>query len=698
MSLRVMLLVSMGPLLALTLFLFAQLVMALNADRKSHAFISVAAEESILLAAAVHELQKERGYSAGHVASKGANFVSELAEQRKATDMALAAFKAADDAEAVFDQKTLAQLWSGMAELADQRGAIDQLAIQVPSLAAYYTAMIDALLEASEQMKNRAGGDLITMMEATNLIARAKERAGLERAMGATILGAGTLPLPIYRRFLVLGEHQPELLERAAIALKKGNLMAILYDAPEGREAARLRSAIASAAFNKAEFAFGAAEWFKASTAWIDLLRGVETDVLNQLATEARAHAAKATQRMWMIGSFMLVAVVAMAGIAVAVAEWMTRRLRKLTEVMFEFVDGRFEAWVPYIDAKGELGMMAQSIYRFKQLSRAAIRQKDEDEAQLHAKHQAVVDLVTDGLNALANADLSRHFHEPLAPEYDAIRDDFNTATTRLRDVMTELAAVVGELEVRSRDMHGSAGDLASRTNTQVETIGDTANTVSGLTETLSETSESLRSAKMLAGEARGRADRSGTVVRNAVEAMDRIAQSSGRIAQITSVIEDISFQTNLLALNAGVEAARAGASGKGFAVVATEVQSLANRSAEAAKEIKELIEQSGKEVSGGVKLVGETGEALQEILDQILKVDNVLSDVSTAAEAQSRELRGVNDSIGQLRDLTSQNTAVADASLTSSNDLADRARRLAQIVGEFQLEGAESNETARAA
>ncbi|WP_338092582.1 methyl-accepting chemotaxis protein [Salipiger mangrovisoli] len=640
-----------------------------------------------MLSDLMHELQKERGYSAGFTASRGRSFNTDLADQRGATDGVISDFMARVPETAASAPDPMVRIQAQLETLDEVRAQIDRLTMTVPELAAYYTGLVNELLLVGDQMRRFVQAPATSsLMEAHEQVALAKESAGLARAMGATGLGTDVFPPQVHRRFVELIARESAYLARAAQALEVPTMIDELQSAPAAKALQPMIEEISALPYGGTRGPLAAPDWFAASTAWIDTLRALETRLSADTSALAATAAQDARAKLLTTGAVTLVAALLMAGIAVMIAEFVTRRLGRLTSVMMEFVEGRFEAWVPYINSRGEIGHMAQSIYRFKQLSRAAIEKRAQDEAQLNARHQQVVDLMTEGLNALARADLTLRFDEPLAEEYDAIRTDFNTATTRLREVMRAVSGTVGEIEERSRGLHGSASDLADRTTRQVETISNTTETVSGLASTLAETNGALKDVKDLANEAKGRADRSGEVVRNAVAAMDRIAESSGRIAQITAVIEDISFQTNLLALNAGVEAARAGESGKGFAVVAMEVQGLASRSADAALEIKGLIEESAREVSGGVNLVGETGEALQAILEQILRVDEVLTTISAAAEVQNRELQGVNDAMISLRDLTSQNTEVADASRDASTELAEGAQRLSTLVGEFNL------------
>jgi methyl-accepting chemotaxis protein len=183
-------------------------------------------------------------------------------------------------------------------------------------------------------------------------------------------------------------------------------------------------------------------------------------------------------------------------------------------------------------------------------------------------------------------------------------------------------------------------------------------------------------------------AENSGKVVRQAVDAMSAIEQSSKQVSQIVGVIDEIAFQTNLLALNAGVEAARAGDAGRGFAVVATEVRGLAQRSAEAAKEIKALISASSQQVNSGVGLVGETGKALERIVLQVTQITTLVTEIAASAQEQATGLAQVNTAVNQMDQVTQQNAAMVEQSTAASHSLAQEAEKLAQLVASFKTGG----------
>ena len=239
-----------------------------------------------------------------------------------------------------------------------------------------------------------------------------------------------------------------------------------------------------------------------------------------------------------------------------------------------------------------------------------------------------------------------------------------------------------------SREISAASDDLSRRTEQQAATLEETAAALDEITVTVRKTSEGAKHAREVVGEARTDAEQSSGVVRRAVEAMDKIEKSSHEINQIIGVIDEIAFQTNLLALNAGVEAARAGDAGRGFAVVASEVRALAQRSAEAAREIKGLLSASSTEVDHGVKLVGETGQSLERIVGKIIEINSVVADMATSAQEQATALQQVNTAVNEMDHVTQQNAAMAEQANAASRSLSQESDRLAEQIGQFQVGG----------
>jgi methyl-accepting chemotaxis protein len=297
----------------------------------------------------------------------------------------------------------------------------------------------------------------------------------------------------------------------------------------------------------------------------------------------------------------------------------------------------------------------------------------------------------TAGMDRLASGDLEARLEKEFIKDYEALRAKFNSAAERMQQAMRGIAATTGAIGESTREIARAAEDLSQRNEQQAATLAETASAVDSITGTVKKTADSAIEAREIVGAAKEGAVRSEKVVDEAIEAMGGIEKSSEQIGQIIGVIDEIAFQTNLLALNAGVEAARAGDAGKGFAVVATEVRALAQRSAEAAKEIKELIAASNAKVQDGVALVAETGSSLRRFVEQVNKIDSVVTDIAESAEAQSRGLREVNTAVQEIDHVTQKNAAMSEQTHAASRSLAEDSAELVALVSRFKIGEIES-------
>ena len=259
--------------------------------------------------------------------------------------------------------------------------------------------------------------------------------------------------------------------------------------------------------------------------------------------------------------------------------------------------------------------------------------------------------------------------------------------------MVTQLAAALGNVShaaegVRSssKEIATASNDLSHRAEQQAASLEETAAALNQITTAVGKTAEGARHAKEVVGDARGEAQESSEIVRLAIDAMGEIEKSSSQIGQIIGVIDEIAFQTNLLALNAGVEAARAGDAGRGFAVVASEVRALAQRSAEAAKEIKGLIHASTAQVSKGVDLVTQTGDALGRIEAKVLEINTVVTDIAAGVQEQATALKEVSSATNQMDQVTQQNAAMAEQTTAASHSLSEQSEKLTSLIGQFRL------------
>jgi methyl-accepting chemotaxis protein len=415
------------------------------------------------------------------------------------------------------------------------------------------------------------------------------------------------------------------------------------------------------------------------------------------------ANRLKSTIVMWM-------GVIAAVSIGVvAFSIWMviggvTTPLKRMQEAMRRLGSGDAETAVPYSGRNDEIGEMAGSVEIFRkaaiangELEKEALANRERAEAErirLTAEAEAAAQQrllqatsgLAVGLRRLAAGDLSFQLTEPFSPDFEALRHDLNAAVNQLGGTLSAVAQAAGAIDNGTREISSSSDDLSRRTEQQAASLEETAAALDQITVNVASSSKRADEARTVAVQANTSAAQSGAVVANAVDAMRRIEESSSQISNIIGVIDEIAFQTNLLALNAGVEAARAGDAGKGFAVVAQEVRELAQRSAKAAKEIKDLIRNSSVEVEGGVKLVRETGDALKTIETYVVTINQHMDAIATSAREQSVGLAEVNTAVNQMDQVTQQNAAMVEETNAASATLASEARCLRELISQFVL------------
>jgi methyl-accepting chemotaxis protein len=405
-------------------------------------------------------------------------------------------------------------------------------------------------------------------------------------------------------------------------------------------------------------------------------------------------------------------AAVALAAGFLFVIRGLIRPLYGLRSCLLQIAGGSLELEVPSAERHDEIGEIGKAVValrnaalekgRIEQRQHAELqRQQAEEQRRIENEVQAktdaertkiageqarVVASIAKGLKSLAEGNLTYRMNEVFAGAYEQIRQDFNLAAERLQETIQAIVEAARQVAGASSEISSGTTDLSQRTESQSAVLEKTSASMEEISSTVRQNAENAQHANKLTAETRDVAGRGSDVVGKTIESMSHIEESSRKIADIITVIDEIARQTNLLALNAAVEAARAGEAGRGFAVVAAEVRSLAQRSAQAAKDINALITSSSSEVEEGVALAQQAGAALGEVVASVSKAAEVVAEIAKASSEQAGGLARISTALSQIDDANQQNSALVEESAAAAKTLEIQAAAMAEQVGFFQI------------
>ncbi|CAM4157868.1 methyl-accepting chemotaxis protein [Serratia silvae] len=625
-SMRMKLFIALFPLLlALCWFAGSGMKTRINTERQMDVIVQLTA---ITRGAGdvVHELQKERGMSAGYLGSGGGQFRAELADQRKLTDAAMAKFSqmlSKTDRSALEGIDTSAiQLFNDQTQLlSEMRNNVSNLKIAAPQAIGFYTKTIAQVLDFVGGIGHlTASGKIGQELSAYYSLLNLKEQSGIERALLSGVFSSDRFGDGQFRQLSdVVGKqeawlsatHRFSTVEQAA-ALDGALRSTSAADALKFREIALDKVATGG-------FKVSPTDWFKAQTLRIEVLRQIE----NQTADTLQKHAAELSRTArseWM--TFLCISLLSLA-VALAIAI-----------------------------------VVARSI---------------------HLQLQGTLKTI-----GAMEGDLTQRLSVPGSDELSALNHAYNQSIENIQHIVKEIKSGSEVLHHASGDIAAGNQDLAQRTDEQAASIVETAASMEQISTAIAQTADNAREAEQLTLAMERDVMQANRVANEASQSMTEIRNSSEQISRIVASIDDISFQTNLLALNAAVEAARAGESGRGFAVVASEVRNLSQRCAKEASQIRELINQNMEKIAEGVARVSASGIALKAAADNSGLMKQYVSDIAQAANEQSLGVGQVHLALNQLEQVTQQNAALVSQAASASQVLDNQAAAMTKLVNRF--------------
>jgi len=651
--------VAMLPLLAMIYFASATLM----ERRDTVAEMDVVQSLAVLapdISAVVHELQKERGMSAGFIGSKGKKFATDLPKQRKATEVKIVLMKEAlanFDAAAISSdlEQKIKTAQSAVGELASKRQQVSNFSFTVPQMAGYYTPTIAKLLSIVEEM-----GVLSSDVEVTKTITaytsfmQGKERAGIERAMGAGGYGAGKFKPGIYQKFVSLIAQQQTFFGTFNLyaAPEQKSFMKKKLQGPIVDEVARLRKiALASPQTQTLEGVTGG-QWFGAITKKINLMKEVEDNIANKLQTQAKAIRDKAQAAFTFELTLVVTLLVVILLLVFLTVRSITKPLNILTSTAINIADGDLNSVVSVIYKKDEIGQMARAVQVFKDgAMRVQAMTAEQESSRALAKHDraTMMNKMADNFNS----------------NVGGVVQTVSSAATEMQSSAETLSATAEETSAQS----AAVASVASETSGHVQTVATAADELSS---SIQEISNQVTQSSQISGGAVAEAERANDMVKS-------LDVAANKIGEVVALITDIADQTNLLALNATIEAARAGDAGKGFAVVASEVKNLANQTAKATEEISGQIGDIQSATQNAVNAIGGISSTIEQISSISGSIAAAIEEQSAATQEIARSVEQVSGGTAEVTTNIAGVTEAAAETGQSSSELLSAANELAQ-------------------
>jgi methyl-accepting chemotaxis protein len=574
----------------------------------------------------VHQVQRERGMTAGFLGSQGKVFGDRLRQQRSDMDAAAEAFfQQRDQLDATLLTSTISsqlaaveQQWQQNQPLRDQ---VDLLSVATPEALGHYTGLNSLLMVLVGELAHLTGEGAITRQLAAyyNLL-EAKDLAGIERALLSNVFAADAMPEATLQRLLSLIGEERAFLETFRVLSGAANREA-LETALSGPEVERVLERRALAIQQTAGFGVNPEEWFDWQTVKIGRLKALEDSVSATIVSATDELKRQAQRDLWWYLAIAVVAAVIAIGMAILIVRTMTRPLQR-----------------------------------------------------------ALVSIAERG------DDLTQRLPVPGSDELSRLYQAVNDASAQTEQLIAEMKRNAQSVALASNEIAQGNQDLAQRTEEQSASLVQTASSMEQMTATVRQNADNAHQAQRMTGGVANQAQEATEVAMQARQAMQHIHQANEQVTTIVTAIDNIAFQTNLLALNASVEAARAGEHGRGFAVVADEVRKLASRSAEEASQIRHLVNNNVARINEGEALVATTSDTLEKIAARVQQVAALVDEIATASHEQSAGVEQISHAMAQLEDVTQQNASLVEQVATASRSLDDQAEEMTTLVSRFRV------------